>query len=323
MSIALENGQPTNSSSLKTVVARHPVSAFLIMAFSFAWGSMVPALLSEQGLGLLPVRVPVELFITLSSILGLALPAFLVTAATGGKAGVRDLLHRIFRWRVGVRWYLTALLGLLAVALLGAIPFLGAVPLEAFTQNWSLLFTVFLPGVLVPLVLINLWEETAWTGFMQHTLQERHGPLLASLMVAPAFALIHLPAFFVAGWISEEKTPLGQLPSVLLQVGILAGFAVLFRVLVMWLYNGTGRSVLVVALFHSAFNMTNGQKITPELLLLPGTLASLLPVAAVAVLAVLIAVATRGRLSYEPERAATGPSSRRGAPERGLRTGEK
>ena len=304
---AIENQQPANPSSLKAVVARHPVAAFLIMAFVFAWTSMSPALLSEQGLGLLPISVPVEVFITLSSVLGLALPGFLVTAATGGRAGARDLLSRILRWRVGVHWYLVALFGLLAVALLGAIPFLGVAPLEALAQNWLLLFTAFLPGVLIPFVLINLWEETAWTGFMQHILQERHGPLLASIVVAPAFALIHMPAFFVAGWINDERAPLSQFPAVLLQIGVLAVFAVFFRVLIMWLYNGSGRSVLLVALFHSAFNMTNGQKITPDLLGLPEGLAALLPLAAVAVIAVLLVVFTRGRLARKPERTVPRP----------------
>jgi uncharacterized protein len=299
----IENQQPANSSSLRRLVARHPVVAFLVMAFVFAWGGMLPLLLSESGFGVVPIELPWRPFAAILTIFGLALPAFLVTAATDGKAGVRDLLRRILRWRVGVHWYLIALFGLLVVTLLGAIPFLGVVPLEALTENWSLLFTVFLPGVLVPFVLINLWEETAWTGFMQHTLQDRHGPLLASVMVAPLFALIHLPALFVVGWMAEEKTPLSQFPAVLLQVGVIAVFAMFFRVLIMWLYNGAGGSVLIVALFHSAFNMTNGQKITPELLLLPETLASLIPAAAVAVLAVLVVVLTRGRLSYEPERA--------------------
>jgi membrane protease YdiL (CAAX protease family) len=172
-----------------------------------------------------------------------------------------------------------------------------------------LLFTVFLSGVLIPLVLVNVFEETGWTGFMQHTLQDRHGPLLASVMVAPAFALIHLPGFFAAGFINDEPTPFSEFPAVLLQVGILAVAAIFFRVLIMWLYNGSGGSVLIVALFHSAFNMTNGQKITPQLLLLPEGLASLIPWAAVMVVAVLLVIFTRGRLAYKPERAAPRPSA--------------
>jgi membrane protease YdiL (CAAX protease family) len=65
---------------------------------------------------------------------------------------------------------------------------------------------------------------------MQHTLQERHGPLLASVAVAPLFALIHLPGFFAAGFINEEPTPLSQFPSVLLTVGFMAVFAIFLRI---------------------------------------------------------------------------------------------
>ncbi len=313
MTTATENLQPSKpSSSLKAVVARHPVAAFLLMAFVFSWTIMLPLLLSEGGFGVVPIKLPWQPFGSLMSIFGLALPAFLVTAAMEGKDGVRDLRRRILRWRVGVHWYLMALLGLILLTLMGSIPFLGVAPLEAFAQNWKLLFTVFLPGVLVPFVLVNLWEETAWTGFMQHTLQQWRGPLLASVMVAPFFALIHLPGFFVAGFISDEKTPLSQFPAVLMQVGIVAVFAMFFRVLIMWLYNGTGRSVLIVALFHSAYNMTNGQKITPDLLRLPEGMAALAPAVAVTVLAVVVAVFTRGRLSYEPERAAPRPAEAEG-----------
>ena len=304
--------QPFPRSPFRRLVARHPVVAFLLMAFVFAWTIMLPLLLSESGFGVLPFALPWRVFGSLMSVFGLALPAFLVTAAKDGKEGARDLLRRCLRWRVGVRWYLLAIFGLLAITLLGAIPFLGVAPLESLARNWPLLFTVFLPGVLVPFVLVNLWEETAWTGFMQHTIQEGRGPLLASAMVAPFFALIHMPGFFVAGFISDEKTPPSEFPAVLLQVGLLAVFAVFIRVLIMWLYNGSGQSVLVVGLFHSAFNMTNGQKITPELLGLPESLASLIPSLAIMVIAVLLLVFTRGRLAYEPVHGAA-PSPAGGA----------
>ena len=308
MSTATEIQQPTTSLMLRHLVARHPVTAFLIMAFTFAWGGMLPLLLSESGFGVLPFSLPWQPFTAVLSIFGLALPAFLVTTATDGRTGVQDLLHRLLRWRVGFHWYFIALFGLLATTLVASIPFLGIVPLEALVQKWTLLFTVFLPGVLVPFVLINLWEELAWTGYMQHTLQEGHGPVLASVMVAPLFALIHMPAFFVAGWISDKKMPLSQFSAVLLQVGIMAIFAIFLRVFIMWLYNGAGRSVLLVALFHSTFNMTNGQKITPELLLLPETLVSLIPAVAVMVIAALLALFTRGLLGYKAERVASQPT---------------
>jgi len=195
--------------------------------------------------------------------------------------------------------------------LLAAIPFLGAAPLEALAQKWGLLFTVFLPGVIVPFLHTNLWEELGWTGYLQSTLQERRGPLLASIIVAPFFALFHLPAMFVSGWIADEGYSLSQFPAALVQVGVLAVFAIFFRVLIMWLYNVTGRSVLLVGLFHSAFNMVSGQQVMPQLV--PGLNSNLLVAAVVAVLAVVLAVSTRGRLGHDSERAAPRTAAEVGA----------
>ena len=166
MSTATKNHQPTNHSTLRRLVAGHPATAFLVMVFGFGWSSLIPILLSENGFGVLPIELPLTAVQTLATVLGLALPAFLVTAATGGKEGVKDLLSRMLRWRVGVHWYLIALFGLPVTTLLAAIPFLGVVPLEALTQKWGLLFTVFLPGVILPFLHTNLWEELGWTGYL-------------------------------------------------------------------------------------------------------------------------------------------------------------
>ena len=95
---ATENHQPPKSSSrLRRLVARRPATAFLVMAFGFGWTSLIPILLSENGFGVLPIELPLTVVQTLVTVLGLAVPAFLVTAATGGTEGVRDLLSRLLR----------------------------------------------------------------------------------------------------------------------------------------------------------------------------------------------------------------------------------
>ena len=132
---------------------------------------------------------------------------------------------------------------------------------------------------------------------MQHTLQERRGPLLASILVAPAFVLQHLPILLMDADI--------RLASLII-VGALVMVAVFFRVVVTWLYNGSGRSVLVVALFHSAYNSawgTGDHRFTGELI--SGPAATLIPIGVVAIVAVVVAVLSRGRLAYEPARCAT------------------
>jgi uncharacterized protein len=314
MSTITENQQPANASSrLRRLVARHPVTAFLMMAFGFGWASLIPILLAENGFGVLPIELPLTVCQTLATILGLALPAFLVTAARGGKEGVRDLLGQMLRWRVGILWYILALFGLPVAVLLAAVAFHGAAPLVALAQNWGLLFTTFLPGVVVPFLHTNLWEETGWTGLLQSTLQDRRGALLASLIVVPFFALFHLPARFVAGWIADEHTPLGRVPTVALGYVVLAAVvAVFLRVLIMWLYNGSGRSVLIVGLFHSAFNMSIGSKVMPDLLNLPASETSLMCLGALAVFALLAVAFTMGRLAYEPRLAAPAPTEASG-----------
>src|SRR3712207_7473590 len=50
VSTATMNQQPPDSSSsLRRLVAHHPVAAFLAMAFVIGWGGMLPLLLSESG----------------------------------------------------------------------------------------------------------------------------------------------------------------------------------------------------------------------------------------------------------------------------------
>jgi hypothetical protein len=68
------------------MVARHPVAAFLVMVYALGWFTLV----AGDCLGL-----PMLLSSSLGVAFGLALPAFLVTAATDGKAKFWDLLGRL------------------------------------------------------------------------------------------------------------------------------------------------------------------------------------------------------------------------------------
>ena len=52
-------------------------------------------------------------------------------------------------------------------------------------------------GLLVNLLLINMWEETAWAGVVQTRLEQRHGLVKAALLTAVPFALIHMPLHFI------------------------------------------------------------------------------------------------------------------------------
>jgi hypothetical protein len=88
---------------------RHPVVSYLVLAFVIVWVTWIPVLI---------FGAPPRPFSAVGAILGLAFPAFLVTAARDGRAGVRDLLRRTLRWRVGIGWYVLAMLAIPVGALL-------------------------------------------------------------------------------------------------------------------------------------------------------------------------------------------------------------
>ncbi len=70
--------RPASASLLRQFIIRHPVAAFLGMAFALGWTTLLPLLLSEQGFGVLPIELPVTLFQFLASFVGLTVPAFLI-----------------------------------------------------------------------------------------------------------------------------------------------------------------------------------------------------------------------------------------------------
>jgi uncharacterized protein len=272
------------------------VAAFLVMAYAVTCLVALPPVRTHTDI--LPYDKP--FWESLGTILGVALPAFLVMAAMHGRAGVRDLARRSFRWRVGLHWYLVALFGVPIAAVFCASAIFGLAPLNALVEKWELLFTVVLPQLLLSIVFFNLAEEIGWTGFLQARLQERHGPLKASVIVTFPFALWHLPSLMV-----DSGLGLAQLHIALGFLGILAVLQMFGRVVNMWFYNNTGYSVLLVGLFHSSFNATTAQNgFAGEFIPEPAATGLLIPSSVVAVAAVLIVVFTKGRLSYEPDRTA-------------------
>ena len=285
---------PAPTSWLKQFVIHHPLVAFLGMVYSISWLLFLPSLLSANGIGVLPFAIPVTPFLLLSVIFGLTLPVYIVTQVTRGRQGVHELRRRYTHWQVGIGWYLLALFALPIADLLGASLWIGTGLLETFANRWELLFTVFLPEALVGAVIINLWEEGAWTGFLLPRLQERWGALTSSVMVAAAMGLFHLPLIFILGGVSDAPIPPDRywFYFVFLFVGTIP-----FRLLITWLWNSTRSSVIIVALVHAAFNVTTGQKFLPEFV--PG--ATLWVYGVYTVLALIVIGLSRGRLAYKAD----------------------
>ena len=285
-----------SGSSLKRWITRHPVLSYLVVAYVVSWIIFVIPLLSRSGIGVLGFDAPpVEVFILAVAVFGLAGSAFLVTAIVDGRPGVRTLASRYIRVRVGIQWYLFAVFGLLATALIGTMVVYGFAPLVALAHQWPLLIAYLMQVILVT-ALVNLWEETGWTGFMFTRLQPRYGALVASLLVAPAFGGIHLPLLFVNDALTSGRLSPQEMPLFVLYLLVL--FSVPVRIIASWLYNNARGSLLLVGLFHGALGATAGGVVLPYLVPKSANL-TLEVYGAFAVLAVILVVATRGRLSFK------------------------
>ncbi|MDT7645974.1 MAG: protease family protein [Pseudonocardiales bacterium] len=107
-----------------SVLSRHPLVFFFLIAFAGAWLLELPVVLSRTGTGLLPYTLPrvvVILAIAAATFTGPTLSAFVMARATEGQEGPKRLLRRYAQWRVKLRWYLFVLLAIPASEVLGAI----------------------------------------------------------------------------------------------------------------------------------------------------------------------------------------------------------
>jgi membrane protease YdiL (CAAX protease family) len=112
-------------------------------------------------------------------------------------------------------------------------------------------------GVIAALLLwlatFGFGEETGWRGFALPALQKRHGMLHSALVIGVFWALWHLPSFFYR----PQYMALGLGGFFAFAFGVISG-----SVLVAWIYNGSGGSVLVVAIWHGLFDLLTTAKAT-------------------------------------------------------------
>ncbi len=280
---------------MRSFMTRHPIASFLALFYGLGWACFIPSLLGNQGFGIIKADIPLDPFRFLS-IVFFALVPFIVTRIVGGPGSAGRLFRQVRHVRVGPQWYVVAFFGPPAALFVVAVLLKGLAPIAGLAANVASIPTEFILGVFVLALVGNLWEETSWSGFVTARLQARYGPLRASLIVAPLFGLYHLPLFFIIGGLgdSPDRLPIAQFP--LYATFLLIVFSGPMRILLTWVYNSTGHSIPVVALFHASINATGGAAI---LAMFFGGIDGVLLYAALAVFALIVITATRGRLGLD------------------------
>lgn len=222
------------STGLRGVAARRPLATFLVAALGIGWVAVgVPAAFG----------VDYSPFLLVVVFLGLLAPALLVTWAVDGPSGVRRLLSRAVQWRFGPLRWAVVLLGVPVLTLAFAA---ASGTLVSPEGGWPAMVGWYLFNTLIfGALILNVWEETAWAGFVQTRVQAQRGFLAGVLITALFFAAIHLPLYAAdAGSWSE----LG------VNLAVLFGLVPVYRWLIGMHLLDTRGSVLAAGVQHASWN---------------------------------------------------------------------
>ena len=156
-------------------------------------------------------------------------------------AAVRELLKRSFDYKriTSKIWYAPLFLTMPVVAVLsfGTLRLMGVpVPLPPFSVLTALALSLVA-------FIAALGEELGWSGYAIDPMQDRWGALQASILLGLVWSIWHI-------------VPLLQVHRSTIWIAWWFLGTVAARVLIVWLYNNTGKSVFVAAVFHTMGNVT-------------------------------------------------------------------
>jgi uncharacterized protein len=266
---------------------QQPVLSFFVLAFAWTWASWGTAAVTGAR-----VTEASGLLLYLLGVFGPLVGAVWLVHRRG-RMYRREFLRRIYDPRgISARWWLALLAVAAGPAVLGAVG--ASVTGRAGTAP---AFTV---GTIValagPALVAGLVEEPGWRGAVSDAWQARTRPVWAATGIGALWSLWHLPLSFIEGSYYHE------LGAGSLRFWLTHLMLVQLGILLVWLANGSGDSILVAVLAHAAFNVAVG--LAPSGLTFD--VAALLALSAATAVVITL---TRGRLCFTGDATAQPSSS--------------
>ena len=174
---------------------------------------------------------------------GPIIAAFLVTALSEGKPGVRGLWRRFWNRNMSIKWLLVTLLILPATQLAANLVtrLMDGQPYPIFFSYdpaWSII-----PMFIMAFIFNGMFEEFGWRGYVLPRFQARWNALASSLILGVIWAAWHFGQWFVPGSnLYQRNFWLWSLGTILLSITMT------------WIINNTKGSVLAASLFHGMIN---------------------------------------------------------------------
>lgn len=217
-------------------------STLRVFCFSLLLISVPFWVLGPLADALLPADFPINLPFSALMALNPMLVALALVYREQGGAGVKMLLKRVldFRRIRDSRWYLPAflLMPLLTVIEYGVVYLRGS-PMD----NVQVPLLAALPMFIV-FFITAVGEELGWMGYVYEPLRQRWNSFETGVLLGGMWALWHLVAYLQMG---------NSLSWVFWQCAATVGL----RVLIVWLYEASGKSMFATIIFHATINVGN------------------------------------------------------------------
>jgi len=185
----------------------------------------------------LPINLPVSAISTFVPMMAAAILSY----RRSGSAGARELLIRIvdFKKIKNKIWYLPALL-------LAPMIYVSSYAVMRLT-GLPLPDAINIPQLLAPVFFVMFFigdagEELGWSGYAIDPMQKRWGAAKASFILGLLWAIYHSVTFvqsgYSASWIVWQSIK-----------------TVAMRIVIVWIYNKSGKSVFAANLYHTTDNL--------------------------------------------------------------------
>jgi membrane protease YdiL (CAAX protease family) len=227
-------GKKMNNTTASTKSERNIASFFVLTFFmsSLLWiltALTTPFLSKEVPIGTLMVFTPL-------------IAAFILTYRESGIDSAKKLLKRSFDYKriTGKIWYVPIffLMPIIYVSTLGLMSLIG-IPIPESTVPiiaTPILFLIFF--------IMALGEEVGWQGYTFDPMEKRWNTLNASIVLGIIWAIWHIPLLVLYNPAGGSLWIAGQ-----------CILMVVMRVLIVWIFNNTGKSVFATILIHAVDNV--------------------------------------------------------------------
>ena len=297
----LENG--LERTGWRGLIRRHPLLAFVVITYAFAWLTVTPYLLSVRG-----VITGNYLLLWVVHVYASTVAAVTVISVSEGRPGLALL-------RASLRWRNANADGRLLVLVVVVMPALFVAAM--LVQPGVAVAT----GGLTPALLISypvfyaatffgggpLGECIGWRGFALPRLQSRFSPLAASALLGLLWAFWHTPDFFFST--AQGASTDTSLTTYLVNIPIFLLLVQACSIVLTWVFNVTKGSIFMAALAHTGIDAPQAAFV-PSVLVLDMTSLNVAALIAFGGLALVIVVLTRGQLGLPPVTAAAAAGGR-------------